>query len=562
MQKTCTDCGAPFDFSTEEQTFIEKMSFTFGSTVIHPVEPRQCPTCRMVIRVSNRNENNLHRNVSAVTGKPLISIYAPEPLWGEPYKVYTQDEWNADEFDPIVYGRDVDLNRPFFEQYAELTKAVPHMAVVTMSNENSDYTTGTAFCKNCYLLNSSENCEDCMYGKLYQTCNDVLDSAYMYDSELCYSCFSLYNCSRCTYVSFSKNSHDCLFSSNLQGCKNCCLCTNLTQKEYYFRNQPLSKEEYEKRVAEVMGSHATFIAMSAELANMMQQKTWKYANIVDSEHSTGDYLEHCQNCTDCYDVDGGQDCRYLQVGGGAKDCWHSSNLYLKPQLYYETLGSLEGYNCAYCLYVFYCQNMLYCEQCYTCKDCFGCFGLKRKQYCIFNKQYTQEEYERLVPQIIEKMKESGEWGLFFPPRFSPFGYNESVAQEYEPKSETDATSKGFYWRAQKDDMPQVKSVIPAADLPDNISDVTDDILDHAISCAETGRPFRIQKPELDFYRNQQIPLPRLHPVIRYEHRMRIRNPRHLYMRQCMKCSKEIQTTFAPERPETVYCEQCYLEAVY
>ena len=30
------------------------------------------------------------------------------------------------------------------------------------------------------------------------------------------------------------------------------------------------------------------------------------------------------------------------------------------------------------------------------------------------------------------MQKTGEWGEFFPASFSPFGYNETVAQEYFP----------------------------------------------------------------------------------------------------------------------------------
>jgi len=29
-----------------------------------------------------------------------------------------------------------------------------------------------------------------------------------------------------------------------------------------------------------------------------------------------------------------------------------------------------------------------------------------------------------------------------------------------------------------------------------------------------------------------------------------------------KCSKSIQTSYSPERPEIVYCEQCYLQEIY
>lgn len=51
------------------------------------------------------------------------------------------------------------------------------------------------------------------------------------------------------------------------------------------------------------------------------------------------------------------------------------------------------------------HESLYCKLCVNnCRNCFGCVGLKQKQYCIFNKQYTKEEYEKLVPQIITHMQ--------------------------------------------------------------------------------------------------------------------------------------------------------------
>ena len=50
-----------------------------------------------------------------------------------------------------------------------------------------------------------------------------------------------------------------------------------------------------------------------------------------------------------------------------------------------------------------CENLIYCTECKKTKDCFACSGLVEKQYCILNKQYTREEYESLVPKIIEHM---------------------------------------------------------------------------------------------------------------------------------------------------------------
>ena len=47
------------------------------------------------------------------------------------------------------------------------------------------------------------------------------------------------------------------------------------------------------------------------------------------------------------------------------------------------------------------------------------------------------------------MKSTGEWGEFFPHEMSPFGYNETVAQEYFPMTEDEvATMPKFeQWRS-------------------------------------------------------------------------------------------------------------------
>ena len=79
------------------------------------------------------------------------------------------------------------------------------------------------------------------------------------------------------------------------------------------------------------------------------------------------------------------------------------------------------------------QSLIYCDQILEHNDhLFGCVGLRNASYCILNRQYTKEEYESLVPRIIEHMMKTGEWGEFFPSSLSPFGYNETVAQEYFP----------------------------------------------------------------------------------------------------------------------------------
>ncbi|MDC0358628.1 hypothetical protein OAO01_07415 [Oligoflexia bacterium] len=40
-----------------------------------------------------------------------------------------------------------------------------------------------------------------------------------------------------------------------------------------------------------------------------------------------------------------------------------------------------------------------------------------------------------------------------------------------------------------------------------------------------------------------------------------RNPRNLWERNCEGCGLELHSSYAPARPEKIYCEECYLEQV-
>jgi hypothetical protein len=159
------------------------------------------------------------------------------------------------------------------------------------------------------------------------------------------------------------------------------------------------------------------------------------------------------------------------------------------------------------------------------------------------------------------MKKTGEWGEFFPSSISPFGYNETVAQEYFPMTREETLAKNFNWSDYELPFPKVEKTIPASKLPQNIDDVPDDILNWAVECEVTKKPFRIIKQELEFYRKHHLPIPKRHPDQRHLDRMALRNPRKLFERKCDKCGTDMVTTYAPDRSETVYCEKCYAKEV-
>ncbi|MBI4836451.1 MAG: hypothetical protein HY817_04290 [Candidatus Abawacabacteria bacterium] len=554
---TCTLCHSAFALSDTEIAFLDRLSPIIANQKFPLPNPTQCPNCRLIGRVINRNEQFLYNTKSAQSGKDIIALYSADSPASNRFKVYTQEEWWEESMDPLSYGREYDFSRPFFAQYADLHLSVPKPALNQVSNENSPYTTGTGYCKNCHLINSSEYCQDCYYGKLIQSSRDIMDSCYIYDSELCYQCFYLTKCYGCNYTYYSQNCTECYFSDNLKGCKNCFLCTNLDNKQYYFLNEPLEKDAYIAKVHEFLGSKENITKALALFTDLRKKRIYKYANITNCESSTGDFLTNCQNCIDCYDTNDSQDCQHVIVGVEIKDVMDCSNVYVKPELNYQVMGALNTYQVLFGIYVFNSQNILYSQFCYNSNNLFGCNGMKKNEYCILNKQYSKSEYEALVPKIIAHMKSTQEWGEFFPPTLSPFSYNETVANEYLPLTQEAAQKRGYSWKEknQKDYQPQNYHV------PSKISEVKDDILQAILACSTCGKNYRILPQELRKLRDTNFPIPEKCPDCRHSERMSLRNPRKLYERQCSNCSLSIISPFAPTREEKVYCEQCYLQNV-
>ncbi len=194
------------------------------------------------------------------------------------------------------------------------------------------------------------------------------------------------------------------------------------------------------------------------------------------------------------------------------------------------------------------SNVMYSRYCVNgCQDCFGCISLKKARYCILNKQYTKEEYEITKTRIIEHMKRTGEWGEYFPPALSTFTYNESFAQDYFPLTKEQALQLGYTWRDQE---VNIQSVSPAEMIP------------NVPVCDHCSKQFRVIPQEKAFYEKWNVVVPKVCFECRHKRRMSYKNPRRMYARNCMKCSKEIQSTGSPEGQEVVYCESCYLGEVY
>jgi len=572
--KVCANCKQNFIIEPEDFAFYQKID-------VPP--PTWCPDCRYVRRLSWFNEWRPFRKKEAKEGKEIFSTFSPESY----VKIYENNYWYGDNWDPLSYGREYDFDKPFFTQIRELLGEVPLPPRSIVGLVNSDYSINSSYLKNCYLVADAGYTEDSAY------IVDDVGSEFSFDlyaSEGCELCYQGVNMIKCYKTFFSVDCelcHNVLFSRNCVSCENCFGCANLRHKSYYIFNQPHSKEEYSEKIkAFDFSSQQKLAKILDETQAFCLKQPVKFIHGKQNENVTGDYIYNSKNSKNCYRVKAVYDSKFCQnlqtpeeVGGPTRDSYDYTQWGEGSELIYDSMVcGRQTRNLKFCYESWNSnQNLSYCLFCQNTSDLFGCVGLHFKKYCILNKQYSKEEYEKLTGRIIQQMKElpymdkrgiEYRYGEFFPPELSPHEYNITVAQEYTPFTKEQALQRGFHW---KDPDPLASKITVAAkDLPENIKDVKDDILKETIGCLHEGKcneqctlAFRLIPQELEFYRKMGLPLPRLCPNCRHYQRIKHRNPFKLYHRKCRRpgCTNKFETTYAPDRPEIVYCEDCYVREV-
>jgi len=550
MQKVCKTCKKEFEIREADLIFYEQMK---------TVPPLDCPDCRMARRLVFRNERTLYKRPCDFCKKDIITVYSPN----SDFKVYCHDCWWSDKWDPKSFAIDYDLNKTFFEQYKELQKKVPRQSMAAVNNIRSDYTNGSAENKDCYLIFAADYNEDCMYGRLLQRNKMCIDCAFLHESELCYECLDSRNCFKCMFCEQCQSSSDLLFCYNMRDSNNCIFCTNGRHMSNAIFNIKCSKEEYEKKKKEIFSSHAALENAKKEFAILKTKTIVKYASQTKCNSVTGDYLHNCHQGVLLYDTYDAKNCSYMTDTESPIDSQDCNNYYYKPQFGYNIMGALEGSNLKNGAFVFYCNDVEYCENCHHLMNGIGCSAIRKGEYMILNKQYPKEGYFKLKEKIDEQMKKEGVYGQFFPPELAPFCYNETLAQDYFPLEKEEAFKRGFSWQDQTTGT-YGKETIKEGVIPETIEEVSEDILKEILVCEECKKNFRITQAELSFYKRMNIPLPHKDFECRHKERMSKRNPRKLWHRKCMEegCKNEFETTYSPERPETVYCEKCYQQEIY
>ncbi len=557
--KNCKISKEKFTITSDDIIFYKNINVLFGDDEKNGL-PTLCPNERMRRRLAWRNERNLFNRDCSVSGKKIVSMYSSDVK----FPVYDNDYWWGDEWDAKDFFIKPNLTESFFYQFEKLLNIVPRMARIQQGTcENSRFTNCASYNKNCYLLFTANFNEDCSYGNNIFNSQNSIDNLRMIKSELCYECVDVEECYNSLFLNNSKRCTDSYFLKNCISCSNCFGSANLRNKEYYFLNKKYSKEEYLKKLKSVeIEKYSKTKDLRKFFKKHFLQYPVKSAEVLKNENSSGNYLYNSKNSFECWDALNLEDCKYSGDGEFIKSSY-DVNYYgcsETNELLYECEGVGHGvYNMKFSKLCWGgCKNLEYCIECFKSEDCFGCIGLKNAQYCIFNTQYSKEQYFELREKMREHMQKTGEWGEFFPIKLSPFGYNQTVAQEYFPLTKEVALEMKYNWGV--DDNSAKYTGINYV-IPDDIKDVDVDICTKILECEVTKKLYKITSQELQFYKKMNIPIPRKCPDQRHKERMALRNPRKLFERNCDNCNVEISTTYAPERLEKVYCEKCYVDSV-
>lgn len=555
--RQCIRSGASFSVSPLE----ERLRSTLGAPA-----PLEHPRERARRLAAFNNYFNLYNGVCAATGEKLIQMFRPNSV----HPVFSTPYWWSDSWDATSYGRPYDFSQHLFAQMRQLLNDVPQpaLSVNYATNEDCAFVNGMSFSKSCYLCFLCVHCQDCTYCSSTWRSSDCVDCSSTYDSELCYDCVfatkcydlrHAFNCSHCSQSAFLRN---CI------GCHECFGCTNMRQARYCFFNEQLSESSYRDRMAEVrLDSRAATQRWEQEFlrfAKRFPQPAVRGASALDS---TGDFLEHCVSAERCFD------CSELE---DAVNCFKVTNSKNCVDLYSWGAGSEYVFNSCrvgttashiWCCDLVYggTAEMEYCYCCFGCQNCFGCVGLRSKQYCILNRQYSKDEYFDLRGRIIAQMSTAAEiragrgYGEFFPYELSLYPYIDSDAMLFYPLDAATASRLSIPWEHPTPDTSRAAESA-SAELPDSVQDMPGNISEQVFRCESSHRPFRLSTRELNIHQKLRIPLSSLHWKTRMEERAARINFPELHDRFSDLSGQPLQTSFPPGSDWTVWSREEYEKA--
>ena len=307
--KTCAISGAEFPIYQSDLEFYDKISPSFNGVKYSIPTPSLCPEERQRRRLLFRNERKLYKRKCDASGKDIISMYAPNA----PYKVFDQKFRRSDSRDAMDYGRDFDFFQSFTQQYQSLERAVPKAAVWTQEGtiENCPYINCAWRAKNSYMAIDVGEIEDCFWSSKIYHSHDLLDCFNLDKANHCFETISGENLGHCFWCTQINDCSYCYCTEQSTGCTHCLACIGLTNQSYMILNKQVSKEEFSSTIDRFLHDAAFREEIRSSFITLKQHYCYQACNNHMSENCIGNELWESKDCTFCFDMKQGEDCRYI-----------------------------------------------------------------------------------------------------------------------------------------------------------------------------------------------------------------------------------------------------------
>ncbi len=551
---TCEVTGRKFYISKKERSLYSRFDLPL---------PTRSPEERLRNLLVFHNDHKFFWRTCSNTGERIYSSYAPDA----PFPVVGIEQWLHGSSGGTEFGQNYDPQVPFFVELLHLWRTVPRPAT-SLRNILASLASGVTFSeRDSFLVFDVNKISHCYYSV------SIEDSSYCADCyfcENCHWCYECIDCYKCTELRWSEHCNSCESSAFLSGCVNCksCLfCTNLENKEYYVFNEYVGEQRYQEILADRSFSFRQSVDNAkGEFQKFSSSLPVPHIYASNSRKCTGNYLRNCKNVIDSFECNDGSNlvhcCRLtraencLEGYGFGQGLENSAQFVSCGMNASNIVQSIECWNNVH--------NLRYCTFCEDSSHLFGCVGLRGKEYCILNKQYSKSEYEALLGKIKDDLINSGDWGKTLPQTFSGFAYNHSSANEYMPLNAARAQLMGFRWNEsfeiiKPSQLLQGITESPEErfqELPEFIGDIDSaNIKDALFLCELTGKPFQITPEELELYKKLNIPPPARSFEQRHAERLMKMTPRQMTERKSDKSGVDLYTAFPNRWSRPVYEEK-------
>ncbi len=201
----------------------------------------------------------------------------------------------------------------------------------------------------------------------------------------------------------------------------------------------------------------------------LSKKVPKYqsasTNMINSDYSAN--ASDLRNCYLMFNSNFTEDCAYGNGVDFSRNCYDNSHIQ-KSERCYESFWLTNCYETHFSSQCDNCISLWFSKNCKDCQNCFGCVNQRSKKYCIFNVQYSKEEYEEKLRDmnlhswnsIIDNGKRAKDFWLKFPNKYIQGIQNKDVSGEYISHSKN---VKNSYLIRESEDLKYVQySQVPSS----------------------------------------------------------------------------------------------------